>query len=276
METAATAIEQRPLGETSGLTVPAVGMGTWKTLDVRGRRAEHQAHEIVREALDAGARFLDSSPMYGAAERVLGEGLGERRAEALVATKVWTSSDDEAERQVERALGWYGGRVDLYQVHNLVSWPERLAMLERERDRGAVVAIGATHYSPSAFGELARVMRTGRIAAIQIPYNPHERDAEREILPLADELGLGVVVMRPLGAGRLVRRPPDGAQLEPLRAFGVETWAQALLKWVLSDPRCHVAIPATSRPGRMRENAAAGAPPWFDDEARALVARLAA
>jgi aryl-alcohol dehydrogenase-like predicted oxidoreductase len=271
------AVEERPLGETSGLSVPAVGMGTWKTLDVRGAQAEGEAHEIVREALDAGARFVDSSPMYGEAERVLGEGLGERRAEAIVATKVWTSNDAEAERQVQRALGWYGGRVDLYQVHNLVEWQKRLTLLEQQRDRGAVVAIGATHYSPSAFGELARVMRTGRISAIQIPYNPHEREVEREILPLADELGLGVVVMRPLGGAgsSIVRRAPAAADLEPLRAFGIETWAQALLKWGLSDPRCHVAIPATSRPGRMQENAAAGAPPWFDDDARALVARLA-
>jgi aryl-alcohol dehydrogenase-like predicted oxidoreductase len=268
-------IEQRPLGATSGLTVPTVGMGTWQTLDVRGADAERRAHEIVHEALDAGARFLDTSPMYGEAERVLGEALGERRAEALVATKVWTADDDEAEAQVRRALGWYGGRVDLYQVHNLVAWQERLTLLERERDRGTVVAIGATHYSPSAFGELARGMRTGRISAIQIPYNPHERDVEREILPLAAELGLGVVVMRPLGGGQLVARPPDDRELEPLRAFGVQTWAQALLKWVLSDRRCRVAIPATSRPGRMRENAAAGAPPWFDDDARGLVARLA-
>jgi len=268
-------MDERPLGTTSGLTVPAVGMGTWQTLDVRGDDAERRSREIVHEALDVGARFVDSSPMYGEAERVLGEALGERRGEAIVATKVWTPDDREAEAQVQRALQWYGGRVDLYQVHNLVGWPERLALLERERDRGAVVAIGATHYSPSAFGELARVMRSGRIAAIQIPYNPHERDVEREILPLSAELGLGVVVMRPLGGGGLVARTPDPADLEPLAAFGVQTWAQALLKWVLSDPRCHVAIPATSRPGRMGENAAAGAPPWFDDEARALVARLA-
>ena len=271
----APAIDARPLGRTSGLTVPAVGMGTWQTLDVRGAEAERRAHEIVAEALGAGARFVDSSPMYGEAERVLGEALAGRRDDAIVATKVWTPDDAEAERQVQRALGWYGGRVDLYQVHNLVAWRERLTLLERERDRGTVVAIGATHYSPSAFGELAEVMRTGRISAIQIPYNPHERDVEREILPLAQDLGLGVVVMRPLGGGRLVRDDPGPAALEPLRAFGVETWGQALLKWVLSDPRCHVAIPATSRPGRMRENAAAGAPPWLDDEARAYVARLA-
>ena len=271
----APAIDARPLGRTSGLTVPAVGMGTWQTLDVRGAEAERRAHEIVAEALGAGARFVDSSPMYGEAERVLGEALAGRRDDAIVATKVWTPDDAEAERQVQRALGWYGGRVDLYQVHNLVAWRKRLALLERERDRGTVVAIGATHYSPSAFGELAEVMRTGRISAIQVPYNPHERDVEHEILPLAEDLGIGVVVMRPLGGGRLVASDPGAAALEPLRAFGVDTWGQALLKWALSDPRCHAAIPATSRPGRMRENAAAGAPPWLDDAARAYVARLA-
>jgi aryl-alcohol dehydrogenase-like predicted oxidoreductase len=271
----AVAIDERPLGRTSGLTVPAVGMGTWLTFDVRGAADARRTHEIVDEALDAGARFMDSSPMYGEAERVLGEALGPRRDEALVATKVWTSDDAQAEEQVRRALAWYGGRVDLYQVHNLVAWERRLELLERERGRGAIAAIGATHYSPSAFGELARVMRTGRIAAIQIPYNPHERDVEREILPLAEELGIGVLVMRPLGGGSLVGRAPAPGELEPLREHGVETWSQALLKWVLSDPRCHVAIPATSRPGRMRENATAGSAPWFDDDARALVARLA-
>jgi aryl-alcohol dehydrogenase-like predicted oxidoreductase len=267
------AMEERALGS-SGLRVPVVGMGTWQTLDVRGPE-EERAHAIVREALDAGARLVDSSPMYGEAERVLGEALADRRDEAIVATKVWTPDPAEGEAQVRRALGWYGGRVDLYQVHNLVSWPEHLAMLERHRDAGEVRAIGATHYSPSAFGELQRVMRTGRISAIQVPYNPHERDVEREILPLAEELGLGVVVMRPFGGGALGRRAPSAEDLAPLRDFGVRTWGQALLKWVLSDPRCTVAIPATSRPGRMTENAQAGAAPWLDEEARALVARLA-
>jgi diketogulonate reductase-like aldo/keto reductase len=193
-----------------------------------------------------------------------------------VATKLWTPDDAEARRQAKRALDLYGGRVDLYQVHNLVAVCQRLDLLELLQEEGKVGQIGATHYSPSAFDELEQVMRSGRITAIQIPYNPHERDVEREILPLAEELGLGVVVMRPLGGGDgLVTRPPDDAELEPLRAFGVETWGQALLKWVLSDRRCHVAIPATSRAERVRENAAAGAPPWFDEEARALVARLA-
>jgi aryl-alcohol dehydrogenase-like predicted oxidoreductase len=273
--TGAGRLEQRPLGP-GGPGVPVVGMGTWQTLDVRGAAAEARAREVVHEALDAGVRLMDSSPMYGEAERVLGEALGARRREALVATKVWTPDPAEGEAQAERALGWYGGRVDLYQVHNLVRWREQLAMLERRRDAGEVGLIGATHYSPGAFGELAEVMRTGRIQAIQIPYNPQEREVEREILPLAEELGLGVIVMRPLGQKGLVGDSPADRDLEPLRELGIVTWAQALLKWVLSDRRCHVAIPATSRPGRTTENAAAGSPPWLGPQERDYIARLAA
>src|SRR3954447_4176989 len=188
-------MEQRRLGE-RGPGLPVVGMGTWQTFDVRGAQAEAGVKGVVDAALAAGTRVFDYSPMYGTAERVLGDALRSRRDEAFVATKVWTSDAGESDAQIARALDWYGGRVDLYQVHNLVAWPERLTLLERARDRAAVVAIGATHYSPSAVGELARVMRSGRISAIQIPYNPHERDVEREILPLAEALGLGVVVMR--------------------------------------------------------------------------------
>jgi aryl-alcohol dehydrogenase-like predicted oxidoreductase len=272
--TAGARLEERPLGP-GGPSVPVVGMGTWQTFDVREAAAEARAREVVHEALDAGVRLMDSSPMYGETERVLGEALDRRRDEAVVATKVWTADPAEGEAQAQQALGWYGGRVDLYQVHNLVGLREQLAMLERRRDAGELGLIGATHYSPGAFGELAEAMRTGRIEAIQVPYNPQEREVEREILPLAEELGLGVVVMRPFGGGGLAQSAPPAAELEPLREYGVETWAQALLKWVLSDRRCTVAIPATSRSGRMRENAAAGAPPWLDDDARTLVARLA-
>ncbi len=257
--------------EIAGEALPVVGMGTWQTLDVRGG-AEAGAHGVVQAGLDAGVRVYDSSPMYGEAERVLAAGLDGRRDEAYVATKIWTPDAEEGRRQAERALAWYGGRVDLYQVHNLVNTSAQLALLERLRDEGRVRHIGATHYSAGAFGELARVMRSGRLDAIQIPYNPHEREVEAEILPLAADLGLGVLVMRPLGGGGLARRQPPA---EALRDLGVRTWAQALLKWVLSDPRCTVAIPATSRPERVAENAAAGSPPWLDAEQRALVARLA-
>lgn len=266
-------METRRLGA-DGPSVPVVGMGTWQTLDVRGP-IESERHAVVREALDAGCTVMDSSPMYGESERVLAAGLGTRRDEAFVATKVWASDRREGRSQIDRALGWYG-RVECYQVHNLVAWKQHLPLLEALREEGRVDVVGATHYQPAAFGELAAVMRTGRIGMVQIPYNPFERQVESEILPLAAELGMGVLVMRPLGGGRLVGRPPDDARLEPLRPFGVTTWAQALLRWVLSDPRVTAVIPATSRLGRMSENAAAGDGPWFGRAERDLVARLAA
>lgn len=250
-------------------------MGTWRTFDVHGAAAEANARAIVDDALAAGAAFFDSSPMYGAAEQVLGRALDGRRDEALVATKVWAHDIGEGRAQIERAVGYFGGRVDLYQVHNLVAWRAYLPVLECSRDEGTVRAIGATHYLPAAFGELADVMRTGRITAIQIPFNPLEREVERVILPLAEELGLGVVVMRPFGQGNLMHRAPSAAELEALRPFGITSWAQALLKWVLSDPRCHVAIPATTHRAHMTENAQAGAPPWLGPEERDYIARLA-
>jgi len=123
---------------------------------------------------------------------------------------------------------------------------------------------------------VATALRTRRFDVVQLPYNPHERAVEQELLPLAAELGVAVIVMRPLGEGALVRQPPNEADMAPLHAFGVETWAQALLKWVLSDERVDVAIPATSRAERAAENARAGEPPWFGPDERALVVDLAA
>lgn len=264
-------MESRRFGR-AGMDVPVVGMGTWNTFDVRGERAEANARRVVDRAFEGGSRFFDSSPMYGEAERVLAHTLQGRRDEAIVATKVWASSREEGKAQIECGLSLYGGTVDLYQIHNLVAWQDHLETLEAIRDQGHIRAIGATHYKPQAFDDLMTIMHTGRIDAIQIPYNPLEMEVERDVLPLAEELGLGVVVMRPLGEGRLVRRAMSADALRPLEPFGVRTWAQALIKWVLSDRRCHVAIPATSVPEHMTENAAAGSPPWFGSDERAYVA----
>lgn len=266
-------MERRRLGS-SGLDVPVVGLGTWQVLDVRGREEEAR-HEVVWAALKAGADLFDSSPMYGEAERVLGDALRQLgRDRAIVATKVWTSNDREAERQIQDALGFFGGYVDLYQVHNLVAVERRLDMLHELKNEGKVRSVGATHYSRSSFPDLMHVMRSGRVDFVQVPYNAADTSVTEEVLPLAEELGLGVILMVPLGSGRLVRNAPPDRDLEPLREFGVETWAQALLKYVLSDRRVSCAIPATSSPDRMRENAKAGEPPWFGDEEREYVERM--
>jgi aryl-alcohol dehydrogenase-like predicted oxidoreductase len=268
-------LERRDLGR-SGVEVPVVGLGTWQVLDVRGSEEEEARHEVVRVALEEDANLFDSSPMYGEAERVLGDALRKfGRDRAIVATKVWTSNDSEAERQIKRSSSYFGGRVELYQVHNLVAVERRLDTLHRLKDESRVRAVGATHYSRAAFGDLMSVMRSGRVEFVQVPYNAAETTVAEELLPLAEELGLGVIAMVPFGSGRLVSRAPPQSDLEPLREFGVETWAQALLKFVLSDRRVSSAIPATTSPERMRENARAGDPPWFGDEERRYVAELA-
>ena len=253
-------MEERRLG-------PVVGLGTWNTFD----RDERAAADVVGAALDAGCRVFDTSPMYGGAEASLGAALEGRRDRASVATKIWSGSVEEGRAQYGRQVGWYG-RVEIEQIHNLQAWQEQLAWLEEERASGRVDKLGVTHYSASAFGELARALRTQRFDTVQLPLNPRERACEDELLPLAASLGITVIVMRPLGGGALLRQTPPASALAEL---GVETWAQALLKWALSDERVDLVIPATRRADRARSNAAAGSPPWFDAEQRRLVERLA-
>jgi diketogulonate reductase-like aldo/keto reductase len=208
--------------------------------------------------------------MYGQAEARLGPAVSRHRDIAFVATKVWTSAVAGGIAHFRRQQQLFG-RVDLLQVHNLVAWREHLGWLERERDAGRVRLIGATHYDEGAFDELAAVMRTGRIQAIQVPWNPRQRAAERRILPLAADLGLGVLAMRPFGEGSLLRRsfPAD------LAAAGLSGWPEALLRWCLADLRVHVALPATAVPAHAAANAEAVAKGPLDEDLRERVAAAA-
>jgi diketogulonate reductase-like aldo/keto reductase len=243
---------------------PVVGLGTWSTFD----RDAELASRVVQAAFGAGTRLVDSSPMYGGAERALGAALEGRRDEAVVATKIWARSVDEGRAQLAHQLDWYG-TVDVEQIHNLVLWREHLAWLEREEGIGR---LGVTHYQASAFGELAEALRTKRFQVLQVPYNPWERDCERELLPLAAELGIAVIAMRPLGGSGEDRRRRIELTEAQRAELGVESWAEALLRWALADERIDCVIPATSRPERAVANARAGDGAPFDRE---LVERLA-
>ena len=192
-------------------------------------------------------RLFDSSPMYRGAEQSLGEsarrdGARGRRSRRRSGRRPSTKGASSTRVRSNGSAASRSSRCTTSSP-GASTWTGSSA----EREAGRIDKLGVTHYQAAAFGELAAALRTRRFDVVQLPYNPHERDVEEELLPLAAELGVAVIVMRPLGEGALVRRAPTERELEPLRAFGVETWAQALLKWVLSDERVDVAIPATSR-----------------------------
>jgi aryl-alcohol dehydrogenase-like predicted oxidoreductase len=208
--------------------------------------------------------------MYGRAEAVLAKAIEGRRDRVLIATKVWTNDPDEGRQQADYALRLYG-HVDVYQVHNLVNVPAQLALLEGLKEQGKVRVVGATHYMDSALPDIARLMATGRIEMIQIPYNPLRRAAENELLPLAESMGLGVFVLSPLQDGILRRH----ATRDELNELGVDTWAQAVIKWIASDPRVSTVLTATSKVEHMRESSRAGEPPFFNQDQRELVVRIA-
>jgi aryl-alcohol dehydrogenase-like predicted oxidoreductase len=252
-----------------------VGLGTWTVFDVPPSE-EDGPRAVIEAAFGAGTRFVDSSPMYGRSEGVLGRALAAARvrASAVVATKIWTPSVLEGRQQLDSQLDYFGGRVEIEQIHNLVAWRDHLGWLEEEVKQGRVALLGATHWNESKFGELTELMRTGHLDCIQVPYSPTERRAEREVLPLAEEMDIGVIAMRPFAEGSLLERAPADPAI--LRDLGVQSWPQALLKWTLSDRRVKVAIPATSSVEHALSNAAAGDPPWFDDEQRGLVERVLA
>jgi diketogulonate reductase-like aldo/keto reductase len=257
-------MEERRLG-------PVVGLGTWNPF---GGDAG-LARQVVTAVFDGGTRLFDSSPMYHGAEAALGAALSGLRDDAIVATKIWATSLEEGREQFARQLDWYDGQVDVEQIHNLVLWREHLEWLREEQYAGRVGRLGVTHYQRLAFGELAEALRTRAFQVLQIPYNPWERECERELLPLAAELGVAVIAMRPLGGSGEDRRRRIELTDAQRSELGVESWAEALLKWALGDERIDSVIPATKRPERARANAGAGEGPRVTPEQRALVEQLA-
>lgn len=266
-------MERRRLGST-GLSVPAVGVGTRRASPSSGR-SPHAARATIEEALRVGADLFDTSPMFGDAERLLADHLAGRRERALVASKMWARTRAVGEDQIEHSLAWFG-HLDLYFVHNLLAFRDHYPLLERLTGEGKIAALGGSHYLPTALSSLAELVGEGAISVVECPYHPLERGAEEALLDAAAERDAGVLVMRPFGGGALLERPPGADALAPLADFGIRTWPQAILKWILSDTRVHGVITGASGPEQIRESAAAGEPPWLGEGERRYVAELAA
>ena len=246
-------------------TLPVIGMGTWSTFDV-GKREYDSRREVLEAFFKAGGRVIDSSPMYGRAEQVVGDLLPgiPQRSKAFIATKVWTRGGKQGIREMDDSIRKMGGRVDLMQIHNLVDWRTHLPTLRAWKADGKIRYLGITHYQLSAFDELERIMATEAVDFIQLPYSIGVREAEKRLLPCADKTGTAVLVMRPFEGGSLFSAVKGRALPELAKALGVESWAQYFLKFILGHPTVTCPIPATSKLEHMRDNVGAGHGPMPD------------
>jgi len=260
----------------TGEALPVVGLGTWQAFDVGASEAERAPRrEVLRLLFAAGGRLVDSSPMYGRAEAVVGDllrGRPEQRA-AYLATKVWTSGRAEGEAQMAESERRMGGRLDLVQVHNLVDWKTHLPTLRAWKEAGRIRHVGITHYALSALPELEQIVRREEIDFVQLPYSAGVRQAEARLLPACQERGAAVIVMRPFEQGELLRKIKGRPLPDWAKEGGAGSWAQLLLQFILSHPAVTVAIPATSRPEHMEDNARAGLLPPLSEEARRRLLR---
>ncbi|MCC4115834.1 aldo/keto reductase [Aromatoleum toluclasticum] len=256
-EPSGAAMPTRPIPSTQE-PLPVIGLGTYVGFDVQRESAEYRRlPEVLRTLFEARGSVIDTSPMYGRAEAVTGELLaaGGLRSRAFVATKVWTRGRAEGIRQMQESMRLLQlERLDLMQVHNLIDWRVHLSTLRDWQAAGRVRYVGVTHYTSGAYGELEAVMREAQVDFLQINYSVDEREAERRILPLAAERGMAVLINRPFGGGGVLRRLRD-RPLPPWAAeIGATSWAQVLLKFVLSHSAVTCAIPGTGRAEHVADN----------------------
>jgi diketogulonate reductase-like aldo/keto reductase len=257
---AATMIE-RKIPKT-GEAMPVIGLGTWQTFDVGADAAAREPlREVLRLLFEAGGRMIDSSPMYGSSESVVGDLLAEARArdKAFIATKVWTTGEEAGAEQMRRSIERLrAGRLDLMQVHNLVDWQTHLRTLRRMKERGEIRYIGITHYTTGSLDALAAILERESIDFVQLGYSLGTRAAETRVLPVAAERGVAVIVNQPFEEGALFRKvrqkslPPWAAEID------CASWAQFFLKYLIGHPAVTCVIPATSKPEHMKDNLAAG------------------
>ena len=242
----------------SGEPLPVVGLGTWRSFHVGASVAERAPlREVLETLFGAGGSLIDSSPMYGPAEQVVGDLLAAMaaRQRAFIATKVWTHGREDGIRQMNESMRLLRvQRLDLMQVHNLVDWRTHLATLRDWQQTGRVRYLGVTHYTESGLDDLARVIEAERPDFVQFAYSIDQRAAERRLLPLAAELGVATIINRPFGGGGLFRRV-RGVALPPWAGeLGIESWGQFFLKFILSHPAVTCVIPGTGNPKHARDN----------------------
>ena len=246
----------------SGEKLPVIGLGTWKVFDVDlTPENEKQLSDVLSLFVRMRARVIDSSPMYGRSEEVIGA-LATKLAlyeKLFLATKVWTRGKRAGIESMERSFERLRTkRIDLMQVHNLVDVATQLATMREWKTQGRFRYIGITHYDSSAFGEVEKVLRSEKLDFLQINYSIMEREAEEKILPLAQERGVAVIINRPFGGGDIFARVRAKALPDWAAEFDCRSWAQFFLKWIVAHPAVTCAIPATDKLRHLQDNMEAG------------------
>lgn len=250
-----------------------IGLGTYRVFDVASGTAEYrELGEVLKLFVAGGGSLVDSSPMYGRAERVLGDvstalGLNDK---LYMATKVWTSGQAEGARQIEQSFQLLRRKkIELFQIHNLVDWSTQLKQLRALKDKGQISQIGITHYNTGAFDEMARVIRTEKLDFLQIPYSLRETTAEKMLIPLAAEKGLRVIANEPFAQGALFSVTKGRALPAYAKDLGIESWAQFFLKFILSNKDVEFAIPGTGKTKHLLDNLKAAVGPLPSETVRA-------
>lgn len=251
----------RPI-PSSGEKLPVIGLGTWRTFDVDlTSDSRRQLGDVLSLFMKLGCRVIDTSPMYGRAEDVIGDltaTLG-IRDKPFLATKVWTRGQENGIRSMERSMVRLRTKqIDLMQVHNLVDVQTHLATLREWKEQGRIRYIGITHYESGAFAEVEKIMRSEKLDFVQINYSIMEREAEERVLPLAQERGIAVIVNRPFGGGDLFDRVRSKSLPEWSAEFDSRSWAQFFLKWIVANPAVTCAIPATDKARHLEDNIQGG------------------
>jgi diketogulonate reductase-like aldo/keto reductase len=261
----------------TGEMLPAIGLGTWQTFDVPQNQHGPLA-EVLAEFSTLGGKLIDSSPMYGASEETAGS-LMERlalRKSLFVATKVWTSGKDAGIRQMEASMKKLRAPViDLMQVHNLVDVKTHLNTLNGWKHEGIIRYLGVTHYHEGSHDAVMKVMETDSLDFLQINYSLAEREAEKRLLPMAKDRGVAVIVNRPFAGGNLFSRLREKPLPDFASEIGCTSWAQLMLKFIISHPAITCAIPATSKVKHLRDNMGACHGPLPDEGMRQRIAAAA-
>jgi diketogulonate reductase-like aldo/keto reductase len=264
----------RPIPSTRE-SIPAVGLGTWITFNVGNDPVLcDECAAVMAAFFESGGRMIDSSPMYGASQPVIGHGLEKLGAPAVFsADKVWISSGSDGPEQIEQSRRYWGvPRFDLLQVHNLLAWQDHLKTLYAMKEAGQVRYVGITTSEGRRHDLFEQIMRTEPLDFVQLTYNIVDREVEDRLLPLARDRGMAVIVNRPFQQGYLTRALAGEALPDWAAEIGAASWAQFILKFILSHPSVTVAIPATSRADHVRENLAAATGPLPDDAMRRRMA----